>query len=98
MLDAGQKIAGWSETVKRLWDEDTRKRVNLRDVLLGSARLLILRGLTESLAGRFEVIRLPPGPWWKWRRPSAGHWTRTASAGSSAECCFFDRFDDLHTT
>ncbi|CAI8859915.1 ATP-binding protein [Methylocaldum szegediense] len=59
VLDEVQKIPGWSETVKRLWDEDTRKRVNLRVVLLGSAPLLIQRGLTESLAGRFEVIRLP---------------------------------------
>lgn len=58
-LDEVQKISGWSETVKRLWDEDTRKRVDLRVVLLGSAPLLIQRGLTESLAGRFEMIRLP---------------------------------------
>lgn len=59
VLDEVQKIPGWSETVKRLWDEDTRKRVNLRVVLLGSAPLLVQQGLTESLAGRFEVIRLP---------------------------------------
>ena len=61
VLDEVQKIPGWSETVKRLWDEDTRKRVRLRVVLLGSAPLLIQRGLTESLAGRFETIRL--GHW-----------------------------------
>jgi hypothetical protein len=61
VLDEVQKIAGWSEAVKRLWDEDKRKRVNLRVVLLGSAPLLIQRGLTESLAGRFETIRL--GHW-----------------------------------
>ncbi|RIK90679.1 MAG: AAA family ATPase [Proteobacteria bacterium] len=59
VLDEVQKISGWSETVKRLWDEDTRKRVDLRVVVLGSAPLLIQRGLTESLAGRFEMIRLP---------------------------------------
>jgi hypothetical protein len=59
VLDEVQKIPGWSETVKRLWDEDTRKRIELRVVVLGSAPLLIQRGLTESLAGRFEVIRLP---------------------------------------
>lgn len=58
VLDEVQKISGWSEAVKRLWDEDKRKRVNLRVVLLGSAPLLIQRGLTESLAGRFETIRL----------------------------------------
>ncbi len=61
VLDEVQKISGWSETVKRLWDEDTRKRMSLRVVLLGSAPLLIQRGLTESLAGRFETIRL--GHW-----------------------------------
>lgn len=56
VMDEIQKIPGWSETVKRLWDEDTRKKVPLRVVLLGSAPLLVQRGLTESLAGRFEVI------------------------------------------
>ncbi len=59
VLDGIQKIPGWSETVKRLWDEDTRARRALKVVLLGSAPLLIQRGLTESLAGRFEVLRLP---------------------------------------
>lgn len=55
-LDEIQKIPGWSETVKRLWDEDTAGRVPLNVVVLGSAPLLLQRGLTESLAGRFEVI------------------------------------------
>ncbi len=57
-LDEVHKVSGWSETVKRLWDEDTRGRVPLRVVLLGSAPLLIQRGL-ESLAGRFEITYLP---------------------------------------
>lgn len=59
VLDEVQKIPDWSETVKRLWDEDTRKRMGLHVVLLGSAPLLIQHGLTESLAGRFEVIHVP---------------------------------------
>ncbi|WP_297904332.1 ATP-binding protein [Metallibacterium sp.] len=59
VLDEIQKIPGWSEAVKRLWDEDTRKRRPLRVVLLGSAPLLIAQGLTESLAGRFELLHLP---------------------------------------
>lgn len=59
VLDEIQKIPNWSETVKRLWDEDTRRRVNLRVVLLGSAPLLIAQGMTESLAGRFELLHLP---------------------------------------
>ncbi len=56
VLDEVQKVTGWSETVKRLWDEDTRAKRDLRVVLLGSAPLLVQRGLTESLAGRFEVL------------------------------------------
>jgi uncharacterized protein len=59
VLDEIQKIPAWSETVKRLWDEDTRKKRPLKVVLLGSAPLLIAQGLTESRAGRFETLRLP---------------------------------------
>jgi predicted AAA+ superfamily ATPase len=58
VLDEIQKIQDWSETVKRLWDEDTRAERQLRVVLLGSAPLLIGHGLTESLAGRFEMMTL----------------------------------------
>ena len=58
VLDEIQKIPGWSETVKRLWDEDTRAKRRLKVVLLGSSPLLIARGLTESLAGRFELLPL----------------------------------------
>ena len=59
VLDEVQKIPAWSEAVKRLWDEDTRKKITLKVVLLGSSPLLIQRGLSESLAGRFEVLHLP---------------------------------------
>jgi predicted AAA+ superfamily ATPase len=58
-LDEVQKVPAWSETVKRLWDEDTRAKRPLRVVLLGSAPLLMQQGLTESLAGRFEVLHVP---------------------------------------
>lgn len=58
-VDEIQKVSGWSETVKRLWDEDSRSRLPLRVVLLGSAPLLVERGLSESLTGRFELLRLP---------------------------------------
>ena len=58
-LDEIQKIPGWSESVKRLWDEDTAVGLPLRVVVLGSAPLLMQHGLTESLAGRFEVLHLP---------------------------------------
>jgi hypothetical protein len=56
ILDEAQKVSAWSDTVKRLWDEDTRSGLPLKVVLLGSSPLLVQRGLTESLAGRFEVI------------------------------------------
>jgi predicted AAA+ superfamily ATPase len=56
VLDEAQKIPGWSDKVKLLWDADTHAGVLLRVVLLGSAPLLVQRGLSESLAGRFEVI------------------------------------------
>ena len=56
VLDEIQKIPGWSETVKRLWDEDSASRLLLQVVILGSSSLLMQQGLTESLAGRFEVI------------------------------------------
>jgi hypothetical protein len=59
VLDEIQKIPSWPESVKRLWDEDTRQRRRLKVVLLGSAPLLVAQGLTESLAGRFEMLRLP---------------------------------------
>lgn len=59
VLDEVQKVPAWSETVKRLWDEDSRTGAPLKVVVLGSAPLLIARGLTESLAGRFEVLHLP---------------------------------------
>lgn len=52
VLDEVQKAVNWSESVKRLWDEDTRARRPLKVVLLGSAP-------PESLAGRFEVLHLP---------------------------------------
>ena len=59
VLDEIQKLGGWSETVKRLWDSDTASRLPLRVVVLGSAPLLVQTGLSESLAGRFEVLRVP---------------------------------------
>ena len=59
ILDEVQKIPQWSVTVKGLWDEDSRKKRLVKVVLLGSAPLLMGRGLAESLAGRFESLHLP---------------------------------------
>ena len=61
VLDEIQKVSDWTEEVKRLWDEDTAAQRDVRVVILGSAPLLIARGLTESMAGRFEITRL--GHW-----------------------------------
>ena len=58
ILDEIQKIHNWPETVKRLWDEDTLSGMNLVLLLLGSSPLLVQKGLTESLAGRFEMMQV----------------------------------------
>ncbi|MDX8399344.1 MAG: ATP-binding protein [Gallionellaceae bacterium] len=57
-VDEIQKIEQWSEIVKGLWDEDRANSVNMHVILLGSAPLLIQKGLTESLAGRYELMRI----------------------------------------
>jgi len=62
VLDEIQKLPQWTSEVKRLWDEDTAAERDVRVVILGSAPLLIAQGLSESMAGRFEMTRL-------------GHWT-----------------------
>jgi uncharacterized protein len=63
VLDEIQKVRGWSEVVKRLWDEEKRTRGRVRPLLLGSSALLVQRGLTESLAGRFFLHRCTHWPW-----------------------------------
>ncbi len=69
VIDEVQKIDNWSEVVKKEWDRDTREKRNLKVLLLGSSRLLLKKGLTESLAGRFELIRM-------------GHWTFSEMRGA----------------
>ena len=64
IIDEIQKVENWSETVKKLWDEDSRNKRNIKVILLGSSSLLIQKGLTESLAGRFEKTYI-------------GHWSFT---------------------
>ncbi len=58
VIDEIHKLDNWSEAVKAEWDADTMRDVNLKVILLGSSRLLIKDGLTESLAGRYELIEL----------------------------------------
>ena len=57
-FDEIQKIPNWPESVKGLWDADRRQGRRLHVVLLGSAPLLMQQGMSESLAGRYEMIRL----------------------------------------
>ena len=59
VIDEVHKLDNWSEAVKKEWDEDTFNDLNLKVVILGSSRLLLKDGLTESLAGRYELIRMP---------------------------------------
>jgi len=73
VIDEIQKIHNWSEMVKLLWDTDTRENRKLKVILLGSSRLLIQKGLTESLAGRFEATYMPH---WSYQEMStAFNWT-----------------------
>ncbi len=57
-IDEIQKVQGWSEVIKMEWDFDTVNNIPIKVVLLGSSRLLIQSGLSESLAGRFELIQM----------------------------------------
>lgn len=63
VLDEIQKVRGWSEVVKRLWDEEARLGARVRPLLLGSSALLVQKGLTESLAGRFYLHRCTHWTW-----------------------------------
>lgn len=57
-VDEIQKIPRWSEVVKGLWDNDRAENLPLHIILLGSSPWLMQKGLTESLAGRYEPIRM----------------------------------------
>jgi predicted AAA+ superfamily ATPase len=54
-IDEIQKCENWAEVIKKLYDEDKRKKKKVRCVLLGSSSLEIQKGLTESLTGRFQL-------------------------------------------
>lgn len=57
ILDEVQKVRGWSEIVKSLWDAEHTRQNPLNVLLLGSSSLLMQKGLTESLSGRFLLFR-----------------------------------------
>lgn len=64
VIDEIQKLKNWSEYVKKEWDADSLNHVNLKVILLGSSRVLLEKGLAESMMGRYEEIRM-------------GHWSFT---------------------
>jgi predicted AAA+ superfamily ATPase len=70
VIDEIQKIENWAEAVKALWDEDKRNKNPIRCVLLGSSSLEIQKGLTESLTGRFSLIRAYH---WNFRESKEGY-------------------------
>lgn len=57
ILDEIQKVQGWNEVVKELWDLECREKKGINVVILGSSSLLIQKGLSESLSGRFFLHR-----------------------------------------
>ena len=58
VIDEVQKLKNWSEYVKKEWDADSLNHINLKVILLGSSRVLLEKGLAESLMGRYEEIRM----------------------------------------
>lgn len=63
VLDEVQKVPGWSEVIKRRWDARKRMKSRVRPLLLGSSALLVQKGLTESLSGRFFLHRCMHWSW-----------------------------------
>jgi predicted AAA+ superfamily ATPase len=61
VVDEIQKVEQWSSLVKGLWDADRARGTPMHVVLLGSAPLLMQQGLSESLMGRYELVRM--GQW-----------------------------------
>jgi predicted AAA+ superfamily ATPase len=59
VIDEIQKCFNWAEVIKSLYDETKREKRRLTCVLLGSSSLEIQKGLSESLTGRFQLIRVP---------------------------------------
>lgn len=56
VIDEIQKVPSWSEIIKELWDK-TQEKNPLKVLLTGSSSLLMQKGLTESLLGRYELIQ-----------------------------------------
>ena len=86
IIDEVQKIRTWSEQVKKEWDRDTREKRNLKVILLGSSRVLLQKGLEESLEGRFESIKMG---YWEW------HEMRDAFGFTLQQYIYFGGFPGL---
>ncbi len=63
VIDEVQKVSRWSEIIKGLFDEDRRRKLPVRVILLGSSSLHLKQGVEESLAGRFELHFCPHWSW-----------------------------------
>ena len=60
VLDEIQQVPDWSPTVKGLWDMDRINEIPLHVILLGSAPLLMQKGMNkESMLGRYITIPVP---------------------------------------
>lgn len=59
VIDEIQKLKNWGEVVKKEWDDDTFNDVPIKVILLGSSRIRLEKGLSESLKGRYETIKMP---------------------------------------
>lgn len=68
IIDEIQKIPNWAEVIKRLWDAQARSSKKLKCVLLGSSSLTLQKGLTESLAGRFELLAVSHWSYPEWHK------------------------------
>jgi predicted AAA+ superfamily ATPase len=68
IIDEIQKIQNWAEVIKRLWDAQARSPRKLKCVLLGSSSLTLQKGLSESLAGRFELIAVHHWSYPEWHK------------------------------
>ena len=93
VIDEIQKITNWSEAVKKEWDGDTFHDRNIKVLLLGSSRVMLEKGLSESLAGRFEEIRMS-----HWSYMEMKEWVviLTERSGGRISQCLTQAFGIVH--
>ena len=56
VVDEIQKITDWPGVIKQIGDKNARSAKPIQFILLGSSSLQIQKGLTESLAGRYQIV------------------------------------------